>query len=202
MATTGRDTFRRVQGACAALLVLGLAACGGSPTHPPPPAPPAAEQVSARSLPDTPAGAALQGRLGDLRLTGADRATERDAFELLARDERRLVDAYLRQHGRMVNTDEARELFPAYRADRSRAAAVHQPATELGWLTYARLLEDDRGEVDEVLFLAGGGGSGKTTALNRLLEEQPRSPSTARSPILRRTGCTSSRRSLRATPCA
>jgi GTPase SAR1 family protein len=144
----------------------GLAA--GQQAH----APEFVEEAFERSLPDTEAGAALQARLGDPRLTGQDKEIEREAFELLARDEDRLVADYISRHGRVVNTDDARELFAAYRADRSRAAAVHEPASEVSEKVYARLLEENRGTVKEVLFLAGGGGSGKTTALRVLLGRQ------------------------------
>jgi hypothetical protein len=129
-------------------------------------------QESSRSLPDTKAGAALQERLGDAHLTGVDKEIEREAFDLLARDEGALVDQYISQHGKTVNTDDARELFPAYQADRSRAAAVQQPSRELSNKIYAKLLDENRGRVREVIFLAGGGGSGKTTALKKIVLDQ------------------------------
>ncbi len=117
-----------------------------------------------------PAGA---GSLGNPQPSGADRAVERDAFELLATDGDALVAAYLDRYGRSVNTDDARELFPAYRADRSRASLVQRPATELSERVYARLLDAGRGKGGKVIFLAGGSGSGKTTALRRLMPEGP-----------------------------
>ena len=72
-----------------------------------------------------------------------------------------------------MNTDDARELFPSYRADRSRAGLVQRPATELSELVYARLLDAGRGKGGEVIFLAGGSGSGKTTALRHVMPEGP-----------------------------
>ena len=72
-----------------------------------------------------------------------------------------------------MNTDDARELFPAYRADRSRAGLVQRPATELSERVYARLLDAGRGKGGTVIFLAGGSGSGKTTALRRMMRERP-----------------------------
>jgi Zeta toxin len=131
-----------------------------------------AQQEFSRSLPDTGAGAALQERLGDAHLTGVDKEIEREAFELLARDESTLIDKYINLYGKNVNTDDARELFPAYQADRSRAAAVHAPSTELSKKVYAKLLDENQGAVDEVIFLAGGGGSGKTTALKKMVLDQ------------------------------
>jgi hypothetical protein len=163
--------FRRLAGG---VMFLALAAYGVAAASDQAHAPPAAEAAAfERSLPDTAAGAALQRELGDARLAGVDKEIEREAFELLARDEDRLVDEYISRHGTMVNTDEARELFPAYRTDRGRAAAVHRPSTELSRKVYARLLDENRGKVEEVVFLAGGAGSGKTTALKRMSLDQP-----------------------------
>jgi predicted ABC-type ATPase len=143
-------------------------AAGSQPEH----AAALAEQEFSRSLPNTEAGDALQKRLGDAQLTGVDKEIEREAFELLARDEGGLIDKYISLYGKNVNTDDARELFPAYQADRSRAAAVHGPSTELSNKVYAKLLEENRGTVDEVIFVAGGGGSGKTTALKKMVLDQ------------------------------
>jgi predicted ABC-type ATPase len=133
-----------------------------------------AQPEFSRALPGTGAGAALQERLGAPDLTGVDKEIEREAFEILARDDSTLIDQYIKLHGKNVNTDDARELFPAYRADRSRAAAVHAPSTELSNRVYAKLLDENRGAVDEVIFLAGGGGSGKTTALKKMVLDQGR----------------------------
>ncbi len=126
-----------------------------------------------RTLPDTAAGAALQQQFGAQGLAVSEQAIEREAFELLATQGDALAATYRARHGRMVNTDEARELFPAYAADRSRAAAVHRPATLLAERVYADLLAAEGGEVDGVVFLAGGAGSGKTTALHRMMRSQP-----------------------------
>jgi Zeta toxin len=133
-----------------------------------------AQQEFSRSLPGTGPGAALQERLRAPDLTGVDKEIEREAFEILARDESTLIDQYIELYGKNVNTDDARELFPAYRADRSRAAAVHAPSTELSNKVYAKLLEENRRTVDEVIFLAGGAGSGKTTALKKMVVDQGR----------------------------
>jgi len=69
--------------------------------------------------------------------------------------------------GRILNTDEARELSPEYRADRTRSAAVHEPASAFVKRIYAEKLAKPTpdGYDPVVLFTAGGTGAGKSTAL-------------------------------------
>lgn len=72
--------------------------------------------------------------------------------------------------GRILNTDEVRELSPDYRADRSLAGAVHEPASQFTKDMYAYQLAQAPGEGQkaQVLFSAGGAGAGKTTGLEKL----------------------------------
>jgi hypothetical protein len=159
--------MRRISGVLAGIAFLAAATCGRRR------AAGACSGAWWRKIRACPAGHPGRGKTtGEARRPssrGRRQDIEREAFELLARDEDRLVADYISQHGKVVNTDDARELFAAYRADRSRAAAVHEPSTELSRKVYARLLDESRGKVKEVLFLASDGGSGKTTALNALL---------------------------------
>lgn len=77
--------------------------------------------------------------------------------------------------GRLLNTDLARELSPEYRADRTRSAAVHEPASYLVKQIYERKLAEAP-EADEdplVVFSAGGTGAGKTTGLDLLADVDP-----------------------------
>lgn len=69
--------------------------------------------------------------------------------------------------GRLINTDEARELSPEYRNDRSLAAAVQEPASAFAKRLYADKLSKPTpaGLESHVLFLGGGGGSGKSSGL-------------------------------------
>lgn len=69
--------------------------------------------------------------------------------------------------GKIINTDLARELSPAYRADRTRSAAVHEPASYLAKQVYAKRLTEapKQGKKPLVVFSAGGTGAGKTTGL-------------------------------------
>jgi hypothetical protein len=69
--------------------------------------------------------------------------------------------------GQILNTDNARELSPEYRADRTKSADVHEPSSELVKKIYAERLaqETPAGKDRVVTFTAGGTGAGKTTAL-------------------------------------
>jgi hypothetical protein len=78
--------------------------------------------------------------------------------------------------GQVLNTDVARELSPAYRADRTRSADVHEPASAFVKRMYAEKLAapTPEGKTREVLFTAGGTGAGKSTALDLLGPEGKR----------------------------
>jgi hypothetical protein len=69
--------------------------------------------------------------------------------------------------GRVLNTDLARELSPAYREDRSRSADVHEPSSAFIKRVYAERLSQPtpEGKDPVVLFTAGGTGAGKSTGL-------------------------------------
>src|SRR5690606_4886883 len=71
------------------------------------------------------------------------------------------------QGGRVLNTDIAREMYPKFRGDNRAelSLATHRPAGRYVRDRFSRMLArtDLPGE-KFVRFLAGGGGSGKTTA--------------------------------------
>lgn len=71
--------------------------------------------------------------------------------------------------GRVVNADDVRELSADYREDRTRwSTAVHEPASAFVKAYFKDRLANPDLEGDFVLFMAGGAGSGKTTALNSI----------------------------------
>lgn len=88
---------------------------------------------------------------------GGDYEGARRAYEQLPESE----------NGKVINTDTARELSTDYQADRSKSAAVHEPASWLTKQMYADRLEHPPGEGEDpqVLFTAGGTGAGKSTAV-------------------------------------
>lgn len=71
--------------------------------------------------------------------------------------------------GKVLNTDIARELSDDYLSDRTRSAAVHEPASEFIKRVYAERLDrpapEDGVSDGSVMFTAGGTGAGKTTSL-------------------------------------
>jgi hypothetical protein len=89
--------------------------------------------------------------------------------EAAAREYAALKDS---DSGRILNTDTARELSPDYLSDRTRSAAVHEPASAFIKARYAELLKQEpkEGELPLVVFTAGGTGAGKTTAIQTIPE--------------------------------
>lgn len=75
------------------------------------------------------------------------------------------------QGGRILNIDIVRELNPSYAFDRSKSAAVHEPASAFTKKIFEDKLKltDPQGR-DLVLFTGGGTGAGKTTAINSIPE--------------------------------
>lgn len=65
--------------------------------------------------------------------------------------------------GRLLDTDIARELSPEYQQDRSRSAEVHEAASAFTQRLFEQRMNQP-GTGDIVVFMAGGGGSGKSSA--------------------------------------
>jgi hypothetical protein len=120
-------------------------------------------------------------------LSISDRSIERGLAARIASD----IQSAMREYsglegasgGKVLNTDLARELSPEYRADRTRSAAVHEPASYLVKQMYSRKLAESPAEGQDavVLFSAGGTGAGKTTGLEVLAKADSR---TARAQII------------------
>ena len=96
---------------------------------------------------------------------------EQAYFDRLSTDYQGLAKEYAAlpstENGRILNTDEAREMSPEYRADRTRSADVHEPSSAFVKQMYADKLSQPTptGRDNTVLFTAGGTGAGKTTGL-------------------------------------
>ena len=65
--------------------------------------------------------------------------------------------------GKLIDTDLVRELSPEYREDKTRAAEIHDAASDMTQRMFeARVDAAEPGNV--IAFMAGGGGAGKSTA--------------------------------------
>lgn len=140
--------------------------------------PTAAAQAAERGMPYA---AVVDGRplvIPPFRgLSPEERMVEVDTARRVLADLPGMIDAYRKlkgtDGGRIINTDEARELFPVYNSGpegRSKyAVAVHEPSSFLSKQVWSQALErevaPDRDPL--VLFTAGGTGAGKTTAISR-----------------------------------
>ena len=96
---------------------------------------------------------------------------EQSYFDRLANDYPGLASEYAAlpstDGGRILNTDDAREMSPEYRMDRTKSADVHEPSSAFVKQMYADRLSKPTppGMDNTVLFTAGGTGAGKTTGL-------------------------------------
>src|SRR6185503_17559787 len=82
----------------------------------------------------------------DEQLSATDRAVEARFAKQLEADVPAAIEEYAKlpgaDNGKILNTDLARELSPDYRADRTRSAAVHEPASWLVKEMYAQKLAE------------------------------------------------------------
>jgi predicted kinase len=80
------------------------------------------------------------------------------------------VYSYRERFAKRIDTDNARELCPAYaesHENRARLAPlIHEPASQIVKAVWRGLLDESFGEPGLVIFLAGGPGSGKSTVAN------------------------------------
>lgn len=81
-------------------------------------------------------------------------------FEGAAQEYSQLKDT---KGGRVLDTDIARELSPEYRDNRNRSAEVHEAASDFIQRSFEQRMAT-QGTGDIVAFMAGGGGSGKSSA--------------------------------------
>ena len=102
---------------------------------------------------------------------------EQSYFDRLSQDYQGLAREYAAlpstDGGRILNTDDAREMSPEYRADRTKSADVHEPSSAFVKQMYAEKLSQPTpsGRDNTVLFTAGGTGAGKTTSLQAAAQQ-------------------------------
>lgn len=93
------------------------------------------------------------------------RAIETRAFDKIKSSEKELIDKYTSQYGRVVNTDDFRKLFidEGYRGYNS--ASVQEPSSYLSKKVFSQQLDNPQPIAS---FLAGGSGTGKTSAIKNV----------------------------------
>ncbi len=115
----------------------------------------------------------------DISLPASERVIESKFANQLEADVPAAMEQYAKlpesDNGKILNTDLARELSPDYRADRTRSAAVHEPASWLVKEMYVKKLAEPLkpGEEPIVIMSAGGTGAGKTSGLEKLQAANP-----------------------------
>ena len=101
---------------------------------------------------------ALSRRQDDIGAALEDRVD--NDFDALVKEYNRLDGT---DGGKVLDTDIARELSPEYRADRSRAGEVHEAVSKFIDKLYQERIENTSPD-GVVVFMAGGGGAGKSSA--------------------------------------
>lgn len=104
-----------------------------------------------------------------LHLTSNQREIEARFAAQIETDPEYFINKYRHDYGNVLNTDNARELCADYRESKksksAHSASVQEPASALVKEIWQRMLAEEKSPgKDIVLFLAGGGGSGKTRA--------------------------------------
>lgn len=99
---------------------------------------------------------------GDIRFANKAQI-EQEAYDMIEADPEGMVESYLTKHKNVIDPDLVKGMFPAFAADPSLAAAVHEPSSKLAKMIYTEALGRNKGK--PVVFTAGGGGSGKSEAM-------------------------------------
>lgn len=137
------------------------------------------QAILGRKLAGEPEPEAPTSRAGEIQRAGnlspEDSIIEDRFANQVGGDYEGAKDAYAQleesKNGRVINTDTARELSSDYLADRTKSAAVHEPASWLTKQMYAEALASppEEGRQPNVLFTAGGTGAGKSSSLREAL---------------------------------
>ncbi len=106
----------------------------------------------------------------DFNLTGQDAKIQNASISKYKANAPKLVQEYLKSNGKIVNTDEARKLFKDVGYKGSNAAAVQEASSAVAKDVWEELLRSSN--KSESLILAGGSGTGKTSAVKNLLARE------------------------------
>lgn len=106
----------------------------------------------------------------DLTLTGEDARIQDLSIAKYESNPQKLTRDYLKENGKVVNTDEARKLFADVGYRGSNSAAVHEASSAVAKDAWESLLKTSK--ENDVLIYAGGSGTGKTTAVQNVLPKE------------------------------
>ena len=104
------------------------------------------------------------------KLSKEEQVIEKKFGKQLTDDPDTAMKTYRKKFGKVLNTDNVRELSEDYEKNRSLySPAVHEPSSALTKYMYKQMLkEKDPSGEDLVTFTGGGTGAGKTTAISGL----------------------------------
>jgi len=103
----------------------------------------------------------------DTTMTGANSIVQENSIAKYVKDAPAMLKDYIAKHGKVVNTDEARQFFKDTGYHGSNAAAVQEPSSALAKDAWRYLLKESN--KPDVLLYAGGSGTGKSSIVNKLL---------------------------------
>lgn len=121
------------------------------------------------SIPQTTKGA-IPPMQKDLSLVGEDALIQDKSIQKYLANRETLLTDYLKDNGKVVNTDEARKLFKDVGYKGSNAAAVQEASSAVAKDVWRNLLTKSKGK--DVLIYAGGSGTGKTSAVKNILPNE------------------------------
>ncbi len=106
----------------------------------------------------------------DLSLRGNDAKVQEASIKKYESNPEKMVDDYIKQNGKIVNTDEARKLFKDEGYVGTNARAVQEASSAVSKDAFRKLLNNSEGE--DALFTVGGSGTGKTSVVKNMFPEE------------------------------
>ena len=104
----------------------------------------------------------------DPELQGEDVQLETKGQEFARTNGSQILDQYQQQFGNEISVDKLRSFFEPVGYDGTNSAAFQEPSSALAKILEDRVLDKGKSEgKNEVLIMAGGSGSGKTSTLNQ-----------------------------------
>lgn len=101
----------------------------------------------------------------DTSLTGKGAEIQEASIAKYEADPQKMVDDYLKENGKIINTDEARKLFNDVGYNGANSASVHEAASAVSKSAWREALSKNKGEW--ATLFAGGSGTGKTSVAQK-----------------------------------